>query len=495
MLQDISNTDNLLFLLALFFIVGVMTTKFASRFGVPALLLFIAIGMIAGSDGLGIIHFHNPVYAQLIGIFALIVILFEGGLSTKWSTIKPVAVPALLLATLGVLVTSFTVAAAAVLLIDITWLEGLLLGAIVGSTDAAAVFAALKGKNIKARLGATLEAESGSNDPMAMFLTLGFLQLILIEEETVLSIAGVFFIQMGLGLLFGLAFGWAASWIINRINLDAGGLYPILAIGFAVLTYSSAAFFDGSGLLAVYAAALVIGNNTLTYRHTIFSFNEGFAWMMQLTMFVILGLFAFPSQVFTLEVIFYGVLLAFTLILIARPLAVLVSTIGFKYTWQEKTLISWAGLRGAVPIVLATYPMIADLDNAQIIFNIVFFVVLTSALIQGATIAPFAAKLGLTGPTKVAPFHSLELISIGQANAEIVEYTVNEETKIAGQTLAEIDFPSDILINAIIRDQELVMPYGDAEVKTGDTLYILVSRKKKKELKRILGQRETMPDM
>ena len=487
-MNDTISPDYLLFILALFFIVGVITTKFSSRFGVPALILFIAIGMLAGSDGFGLIYFDNASYAQLIGIFALVVILFEGGLSTKWKIIKPVAAPSLVLATVGVLITTIVVAIAATFILDVTWLEGLLFGAIVGSTDAAAVFAALKGHNIKTRLAATLEAESGTNDPMAMFLTLAFIQLIVTDEQGIWNIIGLFFLQMGLGLLIDYLLGRLASWVINKINLDSGGLYPILAMGFAILTYSVTANLNGSGLLAVYVAALVIGNSDLTFRHTIFHFNEGFAWMMQLLMFVILGLLVFPSQLFTFEIIFTSLMLSFILILVARPLAVWISTLGFNYTWQEKTLISWAGLRGAVPIVLATFPMIAGLENAQLFFNSVFFVVLTSALIQGATISRFAEKLGLTGTKKVAPIHTLELISIGKANAEIVEYTVSDETRIINKTLAEINFPPEVLINAIIRGEELVTPYGETRIQTGDILYILVAKKRKKELKKILGE-------
>lgn len=487
-MNDMITPDYLMFILAIFFIIGVITTKFSSRFGVPALILFIAIGMLAGTDGFGLLHFDNAMYAQLIGIFALVVILFEGGLSTKWTTIKPVAVPSLILATVGVLVTTFVVAVAATYVLDVSWMEGLLFGAIVGSTDAAAVFAALKGHNIKNRLAATLEAESGTNDPMAMFLTLAFIQLIVLDEQGIWNIVGVFFVQMGLGLLFGILLGKLASLVINKINLDSGGLYPILAMGFAILTYSVTANLNGSGLLAVYVAALVIGNSDLTFRHTIFHFNEGFAWMMQLLMFVILGLLVFPSQLFTLEIIFKGLMLSFILILVARPLAVWISTLGFNYSWQEKTLISWAGLRGAVPIVLATFPLIAGLENAQLFFNVVFFVVLTSALIQGSTISPFAEKLGLTGPKKVAPIHTLELISIGKANAEMVEYTVSDETYIVGKSLAEISFPPEMLINAIIRDKELITPYGETQIQTNDILYILVSKKRKKELKKILGE-------
>jgi len=492
MLQDMLNVDYFILIIAIFLIIGVITTKFSSRFGVPALILFILLGMVTGSDGLGLIYFDNASHAQLIGIFALIIILFEGGLSTKWTTIKPVAIPSLVLATVGVLITSFVVAGAATYILNVTWLEGLLFGAIVGSTDAAAVFAALKGKNIKARIGATLEAESGTNDPMAMFLTLAFIELILLDQNGIWNIVGSFFIQMGFGLIFGLGMGWIASWVINRINLDSSGLYPIIAMGFALITYSITASIGGSGLLAVYVAAILIGNSDLTYRHTILRFNEGFAWMMQILMFIILGLLVFPGQLFTGAVILHGLLLSFILILVARPLAVLLSTIGFGYTWREKTLLSWAGLRGAVPIVLATFPMIAGLDNAQLFFNVVFFVVLTSAIIQGSTISPFAEKLGLIGPKKIVPLHSLELVSIGQANAEIIEYSVNKETKIVGKNLAEIEFPQEVLINAIIRNGELVTPYGETVIKENDILYILVSRKSKKELKKLLVEEKSV---
>ncbi|WP_245579625.1 potassium/proton antiporter [Alteribacter aurantiacus] len=482
------NTDYVVLLIALLLIIGVLTTKFSTRLGVPALVLFILLGMIFGSDGLGLIYFDNASYAQIIGMIALVIILFEGGLSTKWTTIKPVAVPSLLLATVGVLITTGVVAVAAKLVLDVTWLEGMLFGAIVGSTDAAAVFAVLKGQNIKTRLGATLEAESGTNDPMAMFLTLALIELIMLDDVGFLSTVGSFFWQMGFGLLVGIGIGYFASWAINRINLDASGLYPILAISFALLTFSVASLLGGSGLLGVYVAALIIGNSDLTYRHSIFRFNEGFAWMMQILMFIILGLLVFPGQVFTFDVIVTGLILSFTLIIVARPLAVFLSTIGFKYTWQEKTLLSWAGLRGAVPIVLATFPMIAGFDNAQLFFNVVFFVVLTSALIQGSTIPLFAKKLGLTGPKKVTPLHSLELVSIGQANAEIVEYQVQEDAKVVGKRLADINFPEDVLINAVIRSGDLVTPYGETIIEQDDILYILVSRKSKKELRMLLSE-------
>ncbi|WP_052144531.1 potassium/proton antiporter [Halalkalibacter okhensis] len=485
---DQSYNDYFILLSALLLIIGVLTTKFSSRLGVPALILFILVGMLTGSDGLGFIHFDNPQMAQLIGIFALIIILFEGGLQTKWSTVKSVTKPALSLATLGVILTTVIVALAAKLILGVSWLEGFLFGAIVGSTDAAAVFAVLKGQNIRARLGATLEAESGSNDPMAMFLTISFIQLILIDNPSYLLLVGSFFWQMGIGLVIGLLLGRLATFAINQINLDSSGLYPVFALAFALLTYSLTDIVQASGLLAVYVAALVIGNSDLTYRQSIFRFNEGFAWIAQILMFTILGLLVFPSQLITFDVIVKGLLLSVILVLVARPIAVFLSTIKMGYDLKERVFLSWAGLRGAVPIVLATFPMLAGLENSQLFFNVVFFVVLISALVQGSTIATFAEKLGLVGPKKIEPPHSLELVSIGKANAEILEFEVSEETNITNKPLAAIDFPNDVLINAIIRSNELITPYGETEIKVGDILYILVSRESKEELKKMLKQ-------
>ncbi|KHF38384.1 potassium/proton antiporter [Halalkalibacter okhensis] len=488
MFDGLFNIDYFVLMAALLLIAGVVTAKFSTRLGVPALVLFMLVGMLAGSDGIGFIYFDNANYAQLIGIVALVIILFEGGLQTKWTTVKPVTIPALSLATFGVLITSSVVAAAAKYILDVTWLEAFLFGAIVGSTDAAAVFAGLKGVNLRERLGATLEAESGTNDPMAVFLTISFIQLIMTDQPNYFLLVGSFFWQMGLGLIIGLGLGKFATWAINRINLDSSGLYPVFAMAFALLTYSVTALIGASGLLAVYVAALVLGNAELTYRHSIFRFNEGFAWMMQILMFVILGLLVFPAQLFQLDIVVKGFILSFTLILIARPIAVFLSTIGMKFAIKEKLFLSWAGLRGAVPIVLATFPMISGLENSQLFFNVVFFVVLTSALAQGSTISFLAEKLSLTGMKKETPIHSLELVSIGKANAEVIEVEINEDNPLIGQSLAEITFPKDVLVNAIIRNGNLITPYGESRICSGDILYILVSKQSKNELKQMLNE-------
>ncbi|GAE33310.1 potassium/proton antiporter [Halalkalibacter akibai] len=491
MFDGVFNTDYIILMAALLLIAGVVTAKFSTRLGVPALVLFMLVGMLAGSDGIGFIYFDNAKYAQLIGILALVIILFEGGLQTKWSTVKPVTIPALSLATFGVLITSAVVATAAKFILDVTWLEAFLFGAIVGSTDAAAVFAGLKNVNLKERLGATLEAESGTNDPMAVFLTISFIQLLMTDQPNYYLLVGSFFWQMGMGLLIGLALGKIAIYAINRINLDSSGLYPVFAMAFALLTYSVTALVGASGLLAVYVAALVLGNAELTYRHSIFRFNEGFAWMMQILMFVILGLLVFPVQLFQLDIIVRGLILSFILILVARPLAVFISTIGMRFDLKEKLFLSWAGLRGAVPIVLATFPMISGLSNSQLFFNVVFFVVLTSALVQGSTISFFAEKLKLSGAKKETPIHSLELVSIGKANAEVIEVEISEDNALVNLSLAEIMFPKDVLVNAIIRNGNLITPYGETRIFSGDILYVLVSKHSKQQLKNLLDQKRS----
>ncbi|MEQ2528699.1 potassium/proton antiporter [Robertmurraya yapensis] len=484
-------TDSFVLLAATFLIVGVLTTKFSSRLGVPSLVLFIMVGIIMGSDVLGIIYFDNAQLAQMIGILALIIILFEGGIQTSWKSVKPVIAPSLSLATIGVLITSGIVALAAKFILDIGWLESILFGAIVGSTDAAAVFAVLKGQNIKPRIAATLEAESGSNDPMAVLLTISAIELLMNPEASIMSMIGLFIVQIVVGLLLGLVFGKLAVTALNKINLDSSGLYPVFAIAFALLTYGATAFLKGSGLLAVYIAAIIIGNaENIAYKHSIFRFSEGFAWMMQILMFVILGLLVFPSQLFTWDILSKGLLMSMILMLIARPIAVYLSTIKMGFSKNELVFLSWAGLKGAVPIVLATYPLLAHVEGSSLIFNVVFFVVLTSCLIHGSTITMLAQKLGLTGPKKTTPMHSLELVSLGKADAEMLEYEMEEDSAIIGKTLQDIPFPKGTLVNAIIRTDTLVTPTGNTIIEAGDFLYILTSRKRVNDIKKLLEQKK-----
>lgn len=482
--------NGIILICGIFLLMGVLMTRVSARAGVPSLVLFMIIGMILGSDISGLIYFSNAEVAQLVGVVALIVILFEGGLQTQWKNIRPVLGASLVLATFGVLMTTAVVAIAAYYVLGITVLEALLLGSIVGSTDAAAVFSVLTGQNIKAKISSTLEAESGTNDPMAMFLTIAFIQLILTPESSVFTMIGSFALQMSVGAILGLALGLFASWTINRIKLNASGLYAVLSVGFAIFIYSFTALLGGSGLLAVYLAALVIGTRDLTHSYSIISFNEGLAWLMQILMFIILGLLVFPSQLADWELIWKGLILSLVLIFVARPIAVFVSTIFFDYSLNEKLFMSWAGLRGAVPIVLATFPMLAGLENSYLFFNVVFFIVLTSALLQGSTIPFFARKLKQNGKPSPKRIHSLELVSMDKANAEMLEVELTSKSPFAGQLVQTIGLPKQTLISAIIRSGRLVMPTGTTKLKVGDVLYVLTEKKQVSKVKMVLGEED-----
>jgi potassium/hydrogen antiporter len=477
--------ENVSFLLALLLLIGVLFAKFSSSLGVPSLILFIAVGMILNTY----FFFDNAHITQFIGTIALIIILFEGGLQTKWGSVKSVYKPSLSLATIGVLVTTLSIGVAAKFILDLSWLEGMLFGAIVGSTDAAAVFSVLGNKNIKPKISSTLEAESGSNDPMAIFLTVAFLQLIQFPDLNPLYLFLSFFWQMGMGLVLGIIFGLVSVWIINRINLDSSGLYPVLSVSLAILAYAITSLLDASGLLAVYIMAIILGNRELTYRQSIIRFNEGFAWMLQIVMFILLGLLVFPQHLPGIAL--QGILLSILLIFVARPLGVYISlALGKGFNMKEKFFISWAGLKGAVPIVLATFPMVAGIDNSEIIFNVVFFVVLLSALVQGATITPLANYLKLSGKDRPPLAHTIELVSIGKTNNEMIEVHINDEALITGMAIKDIDLPEKTLISAVIREDDLITPTGDTIIKADDTLYVLASKKQRKHINHLLNAKK-----
>lgn len=477
----LSFVDLVILVSALLLLTGVLTTKFSARFGMPALVLFIALGMILSRY----IYYDDAEITQLVGIFALIVILFQGGMQTEFKEIRPVLGPALSLATVGVLVTTIVVGLCATFILDIPLEKGLLIGAIVGSTDAAAVFSVLGGLNIKQKITSTLEAESGSNDPMAVFLTVSLIEWIQMPDISIFGMILSFFMEMGLGLVVGVLVGVLAVYIINRINFDSSGLYPVMALGFAIMTYGVAALLQCSGLLAVYVMALVLGNAELTYRRTILSFNQGFAWMMQIAMFVLLGLLVFPNQLSGIA--WQGLLLSLLLMFVARPIGVLLSLMFTKFAFREKIMIAWAGLRGAVPIVLATYPLIAGIEGGQMFFNVVFFVVLTSAIIQGTTISPLALKLKLVEKDKPEAPSLLELFALGKANSEITHVRVQKNMPVIGQEIQNLNLPDDILFTAIIRGDRIITPKGNTIIEQGDTLYVMSPKTKRKQMKAILG--------
>lgn len=472
-------TSNLILLLGTLLLLGVLSAKFSSRFGMPALVFFIIAGMVLGK----FIYYDNAFITQWFGVLALVIILFEGGMQTDFRQIRPIIRPALSLATIGVLLTAFVIGYCAHIILGVSLMEGLLFGSIVGSTDAAAVFSVLSGKNVRTRLTSTLEAESGSNDPMAVFLTIMFIELLNNPATSIWSEIFSFVWEMGFGLALGLICGKLSVFLINKINFETSSLYPVLAISSALFTYGVSSLTHASGFLGVYVMALVMGNSDLTYRRTILQFNQGFGWIMQILMFVLLGLLVFPEQL--PSIIWQGLALSLLLIIIARPLGVFVSLMFSQFHFREKTLLSWAGLRGAVPIVLATYPLLAGVEHGQLFFNVVFFVVLTSALIQGTTISPLAQKLGLVDKTIDQQPSIMELVATGRTHSEISHMTLTSQSKLINRELQDIDLPASVLITAVLRNEDIITPRGDTMLLPGDKIYLLGPKAKREDIRRL----------
>jgi len=388
----------LFFGLGTLLLLTVVAGNLSSRFGLPALIGFLALGMVAGSDGPGAISFDNYPLAQMIGVACLVFILFSGGLDTNWKSVRGSVRPAVVLATLGVGISAAIVAGSAILILDFSPLQGFLLGAVIASTDAAAVFAILRshGLPLDNRACGLIELESGSNDPMAIFLVGAAILLISTPASGVLPLVPSFFVQMGVGAATGFVIGVGMPALLRHIRLQVGGLALVVSVGAALLSYGLAGVLGGNGFLAAYVAGIVAGNRDFPGKRSISLFQDGAAWLAQVVMFLTLGLLVFPSQL--PPVIGPGLAITAVLMLVARPMSVFICLAAFPtFGWREKLFISWAGLRGAVPIVLATFPIVAGISGAQTIFNIVFFVVVVSSVIQGPTLG-FAAKfLGISG--------------------------------------------------------------------------------------------------
>lgn len=478
-------TDTVILLFALLLLTSTISTKLSFHLGIPSLLPFILIGMLLNH----FVYFDNAQLTQLCAIVALIIILFDGGLRTRKEQIRTIWLPATLLSSFGVLITSLITGMAAHYILGLSWLEGMLVGAIVGSTDAAAVFAAFGNTNIRRKITNTLEMESGSNDPMAVLLTLAIIQLLIVPESSWFVMLGFFIKQVLFGLLFGWLFGKITIWLIQHLRLPSSEIYPILALSLAILTYSVTALIDGSGLLAVYLMAIIVGNADIRYKSVIFRFQEGFASMMQMLMFILLGLLVFPAEL--LQVSWQAILLSLVLMLVARPLSVLICTWGKFFDWREKTFLAWAGLKGAVPIILATYPLLAGIESSRQIFNVVFFIVLTSALVQGTSLQWLAEKLGITEGERKQPTYRLELIAGGKSNVELVEMEVVRGSRAENCTLREITLPNETLITAIVRGDQLIPPTGDTCLKSGDVLYILLPHPRREQVQQLLESKAT----
>ncbi|MCP9464562.1 MAG: potassium/proton antiporter [Nitrospira sp.] len=372
-------------------LLSVLSSTASGRLGVPALLLFLAIGMLAGSDGPGGIHFDNPFLAQSIGVLALTFILFAGGLDTDWVVVRSQLGRGVALSTVGVVITAGLIGLFATTVVGFSWLEGLLIGAIVSSTDAAAVFAVMRSRSVRLRdpLKPLLELESGSNDPMAVFLTIGLISLMTGASTSVIDLVPLFVRQMVVGAAIGYGTGKLMVELVNRLRLEYEGLYPVLTLSLVLLTYSGSAWLGGNGFLAVYLAGLIMGSRDFLHKRSLLRFHDGLAWLMQIAMFLVLGLQVFPSQL--LSVAGIGFFFALFLMVCARPVAVFLTLAFTRLTVREKTMIAWVGLRGAVPIILATFPLLAGIPQAPMMFNLVFFIVLTSVLLQGTSI-PLVAR-------------------------------------------------------------------------------------------------------
>lgn len=484
-------TDLILLGAALLMLISVIASKASSRTGIPALLLFLAIGMLAGSEGPGRIYMDDPGLVQFIGVVALALILFSGGLDTNWGAIRPVLRAGVSLANLGVLVSALVMGSVAVLALGFSPLEGLLLGAIVSSTDAAAVFAVLRARdvNLKGDLEPLIEFESGSNDPIAVFLTVGITGLLARPDETtLLGLVPAFLWQMLLGAAAGYGGGRAMTWLVNKLRIGQEGLYPVLTLALVLLTYSLTANLGGNGFLAVYIAGIVMNGQNFVHKRSLMRFHDGMAWLMQIAMFVTLGLQVYPSEL--IPVIDEGLLLSAALIFVARPLSVFVSLAFTRMSVREKLLVAWVGLRGAVPIVLATFPQLAGVPLADTIFNMVFFIVITSVLLQGTSIPLVARWLGLRD-AKHAEFHfPHEFTPQVTARSQLMELRVTPGSPAAGRSIMELGLPMGALVVSITRGEEALVPSGATVLEIGDKVLLLGDREVLAVVRTLLRQGE-----
>src|SRR5690554_6515319 len=402
--------------------------------------------MLAGEDGIGGISFNDPQISQLIGVVSLNFILFSGGLDTDWKAVKPIVKEGIMLSTLGVMLTAFSLGAFVYYVTDFTIYESLLLGSIVSSTDAAAVFSILRSKNLalKTNLRPTLEMESGSNDPMAYVLTIMFLGLVVNQDQSFVSMIPVFFQQMILGIIAGFGFGRLSKIVINRIKLDFEGLYPVLVIALMFITFSATDAVGGNGFLAIYICAVYLGNQELIHKQTIIQMYDGLAWLMQIVLFLTLGLLVFPSQI--IPYIGVGLVISIFLIVVARPLSVFISLIFFKMKLRRRFYISWVGLRGAVPIVFATYPLLAGIEKANMIFNIVFFISVTSVLIQGTTLAVVAKWLKVALPEESKKNTKIDKFISDLPRSFLHEVEISPEYFKEDKRIVDLNFPESAFI-------------------------------------------------
>ncbi len=470
------SVENLILITSMLVLISIYFSKISFKFGIPVLIIFLTIGMATGSDGLNLIYFDNYKIAKSIGIIALTVILFAGGLDTKKERIKPVLKEGLTLASLGVLITAILTGIIVYFLTNFTIWESMLLGSIVSSTDAAAVFSILRTKNfiLKNNLGPLLELESGSNDPMAYLLMVIFLGVVFSGGEmNSYDIIMMLLKQVVIGISCGYLFGKMMIFIFNNIKLHITGLYPVLGLTLSLFCFSMTSFLDGNGVLAIYISGVILGNSEFVFKKNVIRFFDGLSWLMQLVVFLTLGLLISPKQL--LNIFGAGMGIAFFLMFIARPVAVFLTTFKFKrFKFKEKILLSWVGLRGASSIVFGIYPMITGIEKAHFIFNLVFFIAVSSVLFQGMTLNYIAKKLELAEEeTDNLSNHPLAIED--SFKNEILEITVNTRNNdIINQKIKHINFPKNSLIIRIERDGKYISPNGETVILEGDKLLVTV---------------------
>jgi cell volume regulation protein A len=452
--------------------VGIGAAMVADRVRVPGLILFLALGMLVGSEGLGGVEFTDVELTRTLGTIGLVLILFEGGLSAGWREIRPVISVALSLAIVGTLLTAIAGGAAAVWLFDLGWLEGLIVGSAVAATDSAAIFAVLRGSRLRRRLARSLEGESGMNDPVALLLVTGFIAWIEQPAFGIEDMALSFVGELSIGAALGLVVGIGGRWVFRSLRFPTPGLYPVASVASAGLSYGLAEVLSGSGFLAVYVTGLALATGALPARRTVTAFHQGLSWVAQIALFFMLGLLVMPSGLG--EVALEGLILSAVLMFVARPAAAVIASLVAPFRFRERLMLGWAGLRGAIPIWLATFPVIAGIEGSELLFNVVFFVVVTSTLIQGATFEPLARRLGLTSTEPAVPEPLVESGSIRRLGGEVFAHRVRPGDAAVGRMVKELGLPREGLVNVIVRDGEAIPPRGSTEIEADDELHVLV---------------------
>ncbi len=465
---------------------GLAVSTLAGRLRVPGLVLVLGLGMAIGSDGLGWISFGDYELARTVGIVALSLILFEGGVAAGWGEIRPVLGSAVSLAVIGTAATAMLAGLAAAWLFGLPLAQGLLLGSILASTDGAAMFAVLRGSQLRRRLARTLEGEAGLNDPVAVVLVLGFIAFATDPTYGLLDFLWLFVRQLGIGLVVGGVVALGAVAALRHVRLPSAGLYPVASLAAASLAYGATAVLDGSGFLAVYLTGLAIGSVPSPAQRTIATFHDGLAWVAQLALFLVLGLLVVPDQLASVAV--KGSVLALIVAVLARPLATLLATLFSGFSLAERATLGWAGLRGAVPVVLATFPVIEGVPHSHEYFNIVFFAVLISTVVQGTTFEPLAKRLHVTTSEAALPMPLIEAGAIRRLGAEVVEFVVREDHAAAGVSVRELGLPRDALLNLIIRGGQALPPRGSTRIEPGDRLHILVRQEVAGDFAELLGR-------